>query len=241
MKLLTIVLTLFISLNLYAEKVRLPIVSTMNEGIEKVDAEDPMFKISSITVEEVETPYVYQALEDKGTLSDVAMTLDKLIAIGKKIWKIIEDNKPVVNTDFAAAISVIPQIQGETDPVATFSMMSSWSIPKAKSFRVIYKNGFGMEVIKFDYTVMFQYNGKYEGKGNYLTGVTVFANNIEVSWGFHFDAKSSLVTVSNMGSKVDPVAAATIQIDYKSETVVRNVSSTQMFYVTGKGDIAQIQ
>lgn len=241
MKLLTIVFALFVSLNLYAEQIKLPVLSSLNSGVEKVDAEDPMYQISSITVEEIETPYIYPELEDKGVIDDITLQVDKLIALGKKIWKIIEDNKPVVNTDFAAAISVIPQMKDPADPMATFSMMSNWSAPKAKSYRVVYKNGFGMSVITFDYTVVFQYNGKYQGKGNYLTGVNVFANNITVSWGFHFDAKSSLVTVSNMGSMVDPIAAATIKIDYKSETVVRNVSSSQMFYVTGTGDIVQIK
>ena len=242
MKLLTIIAIICFSTNLLAQSTfQLPFTSTIKADADKVDLEDPMYTISSISVTEVETPYVYRGLEDKATLGEIAIAIDKLIAIGKKVWAIIEKNKPVVSTDFAQAISVIPQVDGQNDPMTTFTMMSNWSIPRAKTYRVVYKNGFGMNVIQFDYTVMFQYGGQFDGKGNYLTGVTVFAGNIAVSWGFSFSAKSSLVNISNRGSMIDPVAGATLKIDYKSDTVVRSISSSQRFHVTGLGEISQIQ
>jgi len=243
MKLITILLTVCLSFSVMAQSSRhLPFTSILKIDADKTDIaiDDPMYIITDIEVEEIETPYVYSALEDKGVLDDITLKLDKLIAIGKKIWAIIEKNKPVVNTDFAKAISVIPEVQGGNDPSTTFSMMSGWKLPKAKSYRVSYKNGFGMKVITFDYTVTFQYGGKYDGVGNYLTGVNVFAGNISVSWGFTFNAKTSLVTITNNGTMQDPVAGATLQIDYKTESVIRSISSSQIFHVTGLGEIVQL-
>ncbi len=238
MKLLTAVLATLLTYNLYATTYSLPFTTTNKGDVDKVDVTDPMYQIQSVTVEEVETPLVIRDLDDKkGSLDDIAMQLDKLIALGKKVWKIIEDNKPVVTVDFAPSISVIPSVQGEGDPMNTFTMMSGWKAPRAKTYKVTYKNTFGMEVITFEYTVMFQYGGQYEGVGKYLTGVSVFANNIHVMWGFNFNAKTSLVTITNMGLAKDPIAAATLKIDYKTESVVNYISASQIFYVTGAGDI----
>jgi hypothetical protein len=197
--------------------------------------------VSEVTVEEIATdPKIFKEMKeellnrDEKGLGEIIMSIDKLLALGKKIWAIIEAGRPVYTNNYMNAISVLPKTD---DPDFTFSQMENWKAPKAKTYRVTYKNGFGMSVIKFDYTTMFQYAGTFEGKGAYLTGVTVKASNVSVSWGFKFDAKSKLVTIANRGSTTSPLAGATLQIDYTASSVMRTISTSEAFHVTGTGKV----
>jgi hypothetical protein len=73
-----------------------------------------------------------------------------------------------------------------------------------------------------------------------LTGVDVSASNISVSWGFNFNATSNLVSIANRGTEDDPIASATVKIQYEASSVLRNIQSAQSFHVTGAGDIEQV-
>lgn len=198
---------------------------------------DSYTRITSVEVTEVSDTEVPEK-SDK-TLGEVIMVVDQLIGLGKKIWPIIEAGKPVVNTTFTPAISILPRVEGEPHDVAFYNM-ANWEAPRQKSYNVDFKNGWGMNVISFSYNVSYQYGGSYEGKGRYLTGVDVSASNISVSWGFNFDATSNLVSMANRGAQDDPIASATIKIQYEASSVLRNIQSTQSFHVTGDGDIQQL-
>ncbi len=221
-----------------------------NQKFDQLLAEDPYFQIEAVTVTQLEDPMVIEdnsftqfspSLAYKSNAQAFAkdlgtwiMNLEKLIAFGTKVWEIVKKGRPVVNVNMAKPISVLPVTE---DPRASFSQMSNWSAPKAARYRVEYKNGFGSKVISFDYTVYFQHGGQFNNKGQYLTGVTVKASNVAVSWGFQFDASSELETISNRGSLDDPNAGATINIDYKASSVFRDITSSESFHVTGSGEI----
>ena len=87
-----------------------------------------------------------------------------------------------------------------TDYELTLGMMENWQLPKSKTYRVVYKNLYGVEVISFTYTLHFQYGGSYEGSGKYLTGVIVSATDLFVSWGFDFSAQTEVLSVANLGT-----------------------------------------
>lgn len=198
---------------------------------------DSYARIDSVEVTEVSDIEVPEKSEK--SLGQVIMVVDKLIGLGKKIWPIIEAGKPVVNTTFTPAISVLPRVEGEPHDVAFYNM-ANWEAPRQKSYQVDFKNGWGMNVISFTYNVSYQYGGSYQGKGRYLTGVDVSASNISVSWGFNFNATSNLVSIANRGAQDDPVASATVKIQYEASSVLRNIQSAQSFHVTGAGDIQQV-
>ncbi len=200
---------------------------------------DPALVISSVEVHEVETP------DDKATvelpkvptnpIDEVAMYLDGLIAIGKKIWPIIEAGRPVITTNgLIPSLSVLPHIEGSAAKTELYQM-ANWSAPKAVSYRVSYKNLYGSEVIGFTYTVFFQYNGSYKGNGKYITSLKVQASQVYAAWGFNFDATSELVNVANVGSEENPVASAIIQISYKAKGLLNEMRNSESFYVDGAG------
>ncbi len=237
-----------------ASATSLPIVQRFSESLNKYDQElASEWTISEVTVEEVETEVIngeyfpnYVAAKeeksaeslDKMDLGQIIIATDQLIALGKKIWTIVEAGKPVVNTNMAQPISVLPKIEGDN---IAFYNMEGWSTPKVKSYRVSYKNGFGSEVIAFTYTVYFQHGGSYEGKGQYLTSVNVEASEVYVSWGFKFDATSSLIGIANQGSVNNPVASATISVAYKATSWFSDVSTGESFFVNGRGELVKLR
>ncbi|MBC7712559.1 MAG: hypothetical protein H7177_04445 [Rhizobacter sp.] len=211
---------------------------------------DPALVISSVEVHQVTTPAEVKeelALEINPTanvelpslpanpIDEIAMYLDGLIAIGKKIWPIIDAGRPVITTNgLIPAMSVLPHIEG-TQARAELLEMANWSVPKAVSYRVSYKNYFNSEVIGFTYTVFFQHSGTYKGIGKYITSLRVQASEVYAAWGFNFDAASELVNVANVGSVDAPVASAIISISYKAKGLINELRNAQSFYVDGNG------
>ncbi len=167
-------------------------------------------------------------------LDSVLMVIEKLVAIGEKVWPLIEKGRPAVTNKHMAAISVLPRIDAK-DPVV--HDMGNWSIPVTKHYRVNYTNGFGMNVVSFVYSVTFQHSGNYGGKGKYLTGVRVSARDIKVDFGFDLDSTSELIQISNLGTPENVIAGATIEISYTVKNVLRVLTTTQAFHVTGDGRI----
>ena len=178
---------------------------------------DPALKITSFSIQEVEPQGIVAELPTLPTggtgspIDEVSMVIDGLLAIGKKIWPIIDAGRPVINNKLAPSVSVIPHLEGEN---GVLSLMANWSVPHVKSFRVSYKNGFNMEVVGFTYTVLYQSNGDLNGVGKYITGLKIQASEITAAWGFNFDAASELVSIANIGSQKAPVASAVLQISY---------------------------
>lgn len=209
---------------------------------ESLSADEAYHTIGSIAVTEIESPepsvtpenYV---LQEKG-LGEIIMSIDKLLALGKKIWAIVEAGRPVVRTAFAPTVSVLPNVE---NPNAAFDEMENWSMPKVKSYRVVYKNLLGMKVIAFTYGVYFQHGGTYKGKGAYLTGVNVDARDVSVSWGFEFNASSTVVAIANRGSSSNPNAGLTIRINYLAKSVLKEIRSSESFHVAGNGQFVVIR
>lgn len=199
-----------------------------------LEKNDPAYLIDSVTVTEVEPLTVSPTAElPTNPLGEVIAVIDSLIALGKKIWPIIEAGRPVINNKLIPAISILPHIEGENP---TLNNMSNWSVPKVRSYRVSFKNGWGSEVVGFTYTLYWQYNGAYKGVGKYVTNLKVQASEIYTAWGFNFDATSELIGISNVGGAEAPVASGIIQVAYTVKGMMNEVRSAQSFYVDGDGN-----
>jgi hypothetical protein len=165
------------------------------------------------------------------------MVAEKIVAIGDKIMPTIEKGRPAVTNKPMQAISVLPRIDAK-DPVV--HEMGNWSIPVTKHYKITYSNGMGSNVVSFVYSVTFQHSGSYGGKGKYLAGVRVSARDIRVDWGFDLDANSELIQISNVGTSENVVAGATIEITYTVKNVLRQLTTTVGFHVTGDGRIYKL-
>jgi hypothetical protein len=198
---------------------------------------DPVNQITSVSVNELKTAtFITEVPQAPSQIGEIIAIVDGVMAIGERIWKIVEAGKPVVTTKFSPSISALPEMEGEG---AVLRKMANWSVPKIKSYRVSLKNRFNQEKVAFTYTVFFQFNGSYKGKGKYITNLKVQASDVYVAWGFNFDAASELIGIANVGSDEAPVASAIIQISYAARSL-NEVRDAQSFYVDGAGNVQVI-
>lgn len=174
-------------------------------------------------------------VEKSGGVGEVIAVANQIIALGEKIYKIIEKGKPVLQTAYAP-ISVIPKAK-DGSPVDMFQT-SNWSRPVTRSYEISYKNGFNMSVVKFKFTLIFSYGGKYLDKGKYITAAQIVPSDVEVAWGYSVSATMNLDSIMNHGSIVDPLAGANLRLNYKIDTVVKAEERNILFYIGGDGKVS---
>lgn len=175
------------------------------------------------------------ANQSLGTIVEIT---DKLIAIGQKIWKIVDAGRPVSNIDgIAPSISVLPR--GLADSGSLYDMYG-WSEPMVKSYNLDYKNGVGSTVITLRFSVITQYGGTDGNGGVYLSGVSIVPNQVRVAWGWDFNAQTRLINITNRGTALNPVAAATLELGYQVKNFKTDENKRIRFFVEATGKITQI-
>ena len=166
---------------------------------------------------------------DGASLGETAVIIDQIIQLGEKVWKIVEANKPVVSVTEAPRASALPK------GADSWLQLAGWQNPKARVFRVSYKNLYGMNVVDFSFRVTYSSGGNVRGKGAYLANVSVLPANLQVAWGFTFNAGVEVANVLNAGSAQSPVAGMELLIRWQIDTVVKHERSTASYFVRGDG------
>lgn len=174
---------------------------------------------------------VIGSLSQIGATVDAAnVVLDKVVNLGKKIWDLIEQGKPVVNmkTDSANALPT---------GVRSMNDLAGWQAPKYKVYNVNYSNVYGINVVSFTYRVMFISGGSVNGKGQYVGYAAAEPLDVNVLWGFHFNVQASVPQVYFMGTKDSPVAAMNLSIKWTVDPIlgIQHQEVTQNYLVTGAG------
>lgn len=161
------------------------------------------------------------------------LDLDTIINIGTKIWAIIEKNKPVVNikNQYATALP---------DGTRTWSQLEQWGMPRGRIYRLLAKNGYGMQTVKIDYMVMCTSGGRYKGKGRYLTACTIEPLEVTALWGYNVDVTAEVPdsSIVNVGTSEDPVAAMLITVKWKIATTIKEHNGKAVYYARGDKDKA---
>ncbi len=161
--------------------------------------------------------------------------LNEIINTGLKIWKIIADNHPVVDvhTQYATAL---PKGQiGWAD-------MGGWQPPKGTIYELSAKNLYGVKVINVRYQVLRTYGGSYQGKGKYLTAVTVEPLLVEVAWGYHFTMDASVpdTSVVNVGTSENPVAGMMADLSWDIATSLKDSRGKGLYFLQGDGAYKEV-
>jgi hypothetical protein len=162
-------------------------------------------------------------------LSD-ADALEDLWVLGEKIYKVIENGKPVLNIS-TENWSVLPRGVKEARD------LSEWKEPVRIGYVLKAKNLYGMEVINVRYLVQFVPGGKLEGKGAYLAHVTVIPSTAEVAWGYTLNIEASAREALNVGTVEDPIAAFSTDVRVQVKTLLKESVSTLTTFMTGEGKI----
>lgn len=149
--------------------------------------------------------------------------------VGKAVWKLIEENQPVVNLD-SQNLSILPTSAG------TRAQLAGFRGPVVRKFSATLKNLYGIEVVRYDYLISFFYNGNANGKGQYIQNLTVIHRHVRVWPGFTLNAEFVTGNVMNAGkSASDPVVAMPGEVRWKVTNVLSNIRKSNAFYVFGDG------
>lgn len=160
----------------------------------------------------------------------------ELVALGEDIYRLVQKGKPVNKTSYAP-ISVVPRTSdGYVDILDT----EGWKMPTKATYQVTYQNLYGMDVVKFRYSVIFSYGGSYMGKGAYITAAQVVPESVETLFGFTFTATMKLSGIQNHGTKENPVAGAILAMEHTVETVMKASLETSSFHITGRGGFKEL-
>lgn len=200
-------------------------------------ADQAFEKVTSIEVVELNslTPMVALPGTPANPVDEIAIIIDSMIALGKKLWPIIQAGRPVITNGLGPVISILPRLDDNT---GVLNKMANWSIPTVKNYRLSYKNVYGREVISFTYTIYFQHDGSLNGIGKYITSLSVQASDIYAAWGgFKFDVSSELISIANVGSEASPVASVIIRVNCKAKSILNEEQSAVSFYVDGNGTL----
>lgn len=169
-------------------------------------------------------------------VGEVIAIADKIIALGEKIYKLVDKGRP--NSEFNyAPISIVPKTD-KGAPADVLMDMSGGSMPVMEDFKIVAKNKFNKPVISFEFTLMFFHGLKYEGKGNYITAAQVIPKSVDVSWGFDFSANMKLNGIVNHGTSTDPMVGALIVLEYQIKNALSYQTQSAIFHIMGNGRIS---
>jgi hypothetical protein len=152
------------------------------------------------------------------------------VAIGQKVWEIIEKNKPVVNVETPVAHALPRGLECWAD-------LEHWQAPRTASYEVVYKNGFGLEVVKFRFRLHYTYGGGKAELGQYLANVTVMPGELNVMWGYTFGARVEVGQAVNLGSHANPTAGLELNVRWNVKTVLKESENSFHYFVQGDGKI----
>jgi hypothetical protein len=170
-----------------------------------------------------------------------AADLSTLFTLGQKAWQIVEANKPVVNVGQAPMLSALPYSNG------CWMDLTGWQQPKSQTYEVSYKNGFHIEVVKFRFRLQFNYGGGVNGAGKFLANVSVVPDQLDVDWGYTFNASVTGEQATNLGTAAQPLAGIGLTVNWSVKTILKESDNTLHLFVQGDGfvkadgDSAQLQ
>ncbi|MGK5089155.1 hypothetical protein WDW86_16510 [Bdellovibrionota bacterium FG-2] len=162
-------------------------------------------------------------------ITELEMAFDKVVNLGKKMWALVEENRPVVNVSLDSANALPFGVQNAFD-------LEGWRAPYARAYRKTYENFYGVTVIDYTYQVMFTYGGSMDGVGRYIANAQIIPSNLRVMWGYTFNAKAKVQVVTNAGSRANPVAAIQLAQVWSIDTAINHEENTNTFYMSGAGE-----
>ncbi|MHB2025867.1 MAG: hypothetical protein ACYCPQ_04415 [Elusimicrobiota bacterium] len=186
----------------------------------------------SITIKKIAVDVHPQSMIPTGSVTptDILPDLSQIINLGLKIWNIIEQNKPVVDIATQYASALPKGLTGWTD-------LGGWHEPEGVVYEMSAKNFYGAKVIDVKYEVLRSWGGNYNGKGRYLTEVTVEPLNVQADWGYKLSISANVPQsgIINVGSSQNPVAGMTLESSWRIDTAIKTEAGRSVYYLQGDG------
>lgn len=186
---------------------------------------DAFSTIDRINMMPQTTPFAERA-------SDTDVDIDAIMNLGKKAWEIIKANEPVANINFTFA-NALPQ------GIANASELTGFSDIQSRSIRLWGTNLYGITVYDVTLTAIHQFGGSFDGKGRYLSTVSVIPSQVNVLWGYTVDYKVENVSTTNAGTKSNPVASMALHAKFKVSTILKKTELNTVYQF--RGDSAEVK
>ncbi len=165
-------------------------------------------------------------------LSAADVIVDKIINIGTKIWNVVEKGKPISNFNRFTA-NALPA------KALRWNQLQNWRSPTSRVYSAIYKNVYGVEVVRFVYRVVLLYGGDVGGTGRYIGYTSVEPLEMTVGYLYNFDAQAKVNAVYNMGTSTNPVAGMLLNVSWTVKTILKTSTESHTFVIDGLGNIRE--
>jgi hypothetical protein len=211
---------------------------TMLCGSSAFAAETVMpWDIASVSIVKISDEITTAPAADDGCSSTAALPslsdgldLGQIINVGEQVWKIIEAGKPVVTVKTPVAFALPRGLK-------CWNELENWQPTHTQTYEAAYKNGFGMEVVKFRFRLQYTAGGGLQGKGHYLANVSVLPAELNVLWGYTFDADVQVAQPVNLGTLDNPTAGLELNVNWNLKTVVKESRNSLHYFVQGDGQV----
>lgn len=206
-------------------------------AVQNTSATDLRWDLQKVSIKKIGDQIAIESLNTKdcaqtATLNEGSfdgITWDQIVNIGQKVWEIVQAGKPVVHMETPVANALPKGLLCWTD-------LEHWQAPRTQTYEVIYQNGFGMEVVKFRFRLHYTYGGGKADRGQYLANVTVLPAELNVMWGYNFDAKVEVQPAVNLGTTENPIGGLELNVRWTVKTVVKESINSFHFFVQGNGE-----
>lgn len=195
---------------------------------------------SDISISIREVPLSEKSLDDIPSLEfspdpgTVIAWGQQLVALGESLYTLVQKGKPTINIGSYTAVSVLPR-EPDTRNYVELMDLEDATDPIRKKYVMSAKNGFGMEVVKVEFLLVFQV-ARYNGKGRYIINAMVFPQ-VTLGYGFDFEADMKLVGISNKGKKEDPLTAIILNLNYKFGSFLKYENAQNSLSISGDGSV----
>ncbi|MGE0173774.1 MAG: hypothetical protein AB7T49_13335 [Oligoflexales bacterium] len=206
------------------------LLNACGDATSELQSNDKQSSEITTTITEVPTPthllgITRLACNPTGGALFAGIEIGVIINIAKMVWDIIKENRPVANVciDYANALP-----KGITD----VTQLNGFSQLQFKSYNYQAKNALGV-LADITYTVVHQFGGQYQGKGKFLSTVSIIPSNLHVSWGQNVDFRTTNVAATNVGTETDPIGSIVMETQLEVSSVFSKTHKTQIFQVNG--------
>lgn len=157
-----------------------------------------------------------------------------LVALGESLYTLVQKGRPNIHIASMSPVSVLPRHPGTRNYVEIMDLEDATD-PIRKKYVLTAKNGYGMEVVKVSFLLVFQV-ARYNGKGRYVINAAVFPS-VSLGYGFDFSADMKLVGISNKGKKDNPLVNVILQLHYKFGSFLKFKEANHAINISGDGRV----
>lgn len=167
-------------------------------------------------------------------VGQVLSTAQTAVALGEAVYVLAQHGKPTNTTEYAP-ISIVPRDPISKEVVSPFDM-EDCSMPVKKTYRSVMTTA-GVEVVRFEYMVIYVHSCSYEGVGKYIQTALVQPLTVKTGYGWDFSATMKLSGMMNHGKKADPIAGALLTIKYSMNSWRTAFERNDTVHIRGDGQL----